>query len=96
MPELTAGVHFLGGWLPRLLSGRTHRDGHSVAFETLQHDHDAKAFGFAAEGPSLTGREFEQECGINVPLTMGDAFGPCSTRRFAPHRATLRVSRPCG
>ncbi|WP_084334719.1 MULTISPECIES: IS110 family transposase [Bradyrhizobium] len=27
---------------------------------------------------------------------MGDAFGPRSTRRFAPHRATLRVSRPFG
>jgi len=26
----------------------------------------------------------------------GDAFGPRSTRRFAPHRATLRVSRPSG
>jgi hypothetical protein len=26
----------------------------------------------------------------------GDAFGPRSTRRFAPHRATLRVSRPFG
>ena len=27
---------------------------------------------------------------------LGDAFGPRSTRRFAPHRATLRVSRPSG
>jgi len=26
----------------------------------------------------------------------GDAFGPRSTRRFAPHRATLRESRPFG
>ena len=30
MPQLTAGVHFLGGRLPCLLSGRAHRDGHSV------------------------------------------------------------------
>ena len=55
-------------------------------------DHDAKTFGFATEGTSLTRQEFAEECDINV----GDAFGPRSTRRFAPHRATLRVSRPFG
>ena len=64
------------------------------AFETLQHDHDAKTFGFATEGTSLTRQEFAEECDIDV--LMGDAFGPRSTRRFAPHRATLRVSRPFG
>jgi hypothetical protein len=66
------------------------------AFEALQHDHDAKTFGFATEGPSLTRQEFAEECDINVLMAYGDAFGPRSTRRFAPHRATLRVSRPFG
>jgi hypothetical protein len=28
------------------------------AFEALQHDQDAKTFGFATEGPSLTRQEF--------------------------------------
>jgi hypothetical protein len=64
------------------------------AFETLEHDHDAKTFGFATGVPLLTRQEFVEECGID-PL-MGDAFGPRSTRRFAPHRATLPVSRPSG
>ncbi|OAF12356.1 hypothetical protein AYJ54_05860 [Bradyrhizobium centrolobii] len=62
MPQLTAGVHFLGGRLLCLLNGRAHRDGHSFAFEALQHDHDAKTFGFATEGPSLTRQEFAVEC----------------------------------
>jgi soluble lytic murein transglycosylase-like protein len=30
MPQLAAGVHFLGWRLPCLLSGQAHRDGHSV------------------------------------------------------------------
>ena len=34
MPQLTAGVHFLGGRLPCLLSGRAHRDGHSVCIRS--------------------------------------------------------------
>jgi len=34
MPQLTAGVHFLGGTLPCLLSGRAHRDGHSVCIRS--------------------------------------------------------------
>jgi hypothetical protein len=66
MPQLTAGVHFLGGRLPCLLSGRAHRDGHSVCIETPQHDHDAKTFGFATEGPSLTRQQFAEDCDINV------------------------------
>ena len=66
------------------------------AFEMLQHDHDAQTFGFATEGPSLTRQEFAEECDINALWHTGDAFGPRSTRRFAPHRATLRVSRPFG
>jgi hypothetical protein len=44
----------------------------------------------------VTDTRFDEECDINVLVDMGDAFGPRSTRRFAPHRATLRVSRPFG
>jgi hypothetical protein len=33
---------------------------------------------------------------VELSWHTGDAFGPRSTRRFAPHRATLRVSRPFG
>jgi hypothetical protein len=47
----------------------------------------------ATEGPLLARQEFAEERDIDV---LGDAFGPRSTRRFAPHRATLRVSRPFG
>jgi hypothetical protein len=32
------------------------------AFEALQHDHDAKTFGLATEGPPLTGQDFAEEC----------------------------------
>ena len=98
MPELTAGVHFLGERLPCLLSGRTHRDGHSVAFETLQHDHDAKTFGFATEGPSLTLQEFAEECDINVLMAYGRCLRPAlySSLRSSPSHPTgvsaLRVT----
>ena len=97
MPELTAGVHFLGGRLPCLLSGRAYRDGHSVAFETLL-QHDAKAFGFATEGPSLARQEFAQECDINVLLTYGRCLRPAlySSLRSSPSHPTgvsaLRVT----
>jgi len=96
MPELTAGVHFLGERLPCLLSGRTHRDGHSVAFETLQHDHDAKTFGFATEGPSLARQEFAQECDINVLLAYGRCLRPAlySSLRSSPsHPAGVSALR---
>lgn len=32
------------------------------AFDTLQDDLDARTFGFATEGPSLTRQEFAEEC----------------------------------
>jgi hypothetical protein len=41
------------------------------AFEALQHDHDAKTFGFAAEGPSLTRQEFAEDRDINVLRAYG-------------------------
>jgi len=62
-------------------------------FETLQHD--AKTFGFATEGPSL-GKSSRRSAILTCWWHTGDAFGPRSTRRFAPPRATLRVSRPSG
>ena len=89
-------MHFLGGRLPCLLSGRAHRDGHSVAFETLQHDHDAKAFGFATEGPSLARQEFAQECDIDVLLTYGRCLRPAlySSLRSSPsHPAGVSALR---
>ena len=90
-----APLHFLGGRLPCLLSGRAHRDGHSVCIRSAAIRHDVKTFGFATDGPSLTRQEFAEECDVDVRYS-GDAFGPRSTRRFAPHRATLPVSRPFG
>jgi hypothetical protein len=66
------------------------------AFVTLQHDHDAKPFGLLQKDTRSRGKEFAEECNNNVLMAYGDAFGPRSTRRFAPHRATLRVSRPFG
>ena len=44
----------------------------------------------------MTDTRFDEECDINVLVDMGDAFGPRSTRRFAPHRATLGCLGPSG
>ena len=43
--------------------------------------------------PSVRAQTVSQ---IDVLMAYGHAFGPRSTRRFAPHRATLRASRPFG
>ena len=85
-PQLTAGVHFLGG--------RTVTD-IRFAFERLQHDHDARTFGFATEGPSLTRQEFAEECDI---MTYGRCLRPAlySSLRSSPSHPTgvsaLRVT----
>jgi hypothetical protein len=68
------------------------------AFETLQHDHDAKTFGFATEGPSLTRQEFAKECDINVLMAYGRCLRPAlySSLRSSPSHPTgvsaLRVT----
>ena len=68
------------------------------AFERLQHDHDAKTFGFATEGPSLTRQEFAEECDINVPTAYGRCLRPAlySSLRSSPSHPTgvsaLRVT----
>ena len=68
------------------------------AFETLQHDHDAKTFGFATEGPSLTRQEFAEECDINVLMAYGRCLRPAlySSLRSSPSHPTgvsaLRVT----
>ena len=68
------------------------------AFETLQHDHDAKIFGFATEGPSLTRQEFAEECNINVLMGYGRCLRPAlySSLRSSPSHPTgvsaLRVT----
>ena len=68
------------------------------AFETLQHDHDAKAFGFATEGPSLTRQEFAEECDNNVLIAYGRCLRPAlySSLRSSPSHPTgvsaLRVT----
>jgi len=68
------------------------------AFETLQHDHDAKTFGFATEGPSLTRQEFAEECDINVLMANGRCLRPAlySSLRSSPSHPTgvsaLRVT----
>ena len=67
------------------------------AFEALQHDHDAKTFGFATEGPSLTRREFA-ECDINVLMAYERCLRPAlySSLRSLPSHPTgvsaLRVT----
>jgi len=69
-----------------------------LAFERLQHDHDAKTFGFATEGPSLTRQEFAEECGINVLMAYGRCLRPAlySSLRSSPSHPTgvsaLRVT----
>ena len=68
------------------------------AFEVLQHDHDAKTFGFATEGPSLTRQEFAEECDINVLMAYGRCLRPAlySSLRSSPSHPTgvsaLRVT----
>jgi len=68
------------------------------AFETLQHDHDAKTFGFAPEGPSLTGQDFAEECDINVLMAYRRCLRPAlySSLRSSPSHPTgvsaLRVT----
>ena len=68
------------------------------AFEALQHDHDAKTFGFATEGPSLTRQEFAEECDINVLMAYGRCLRPAlySSLRSSPSHPTgvsaLRVT----
>jgi len=68
------------------------------AFEALQHDHDAKTFGFATEGPSLTWQEFAEERDINVLRAYGRCLRPAlySSLRSSPSHPTgvsaLRVT----
>ena len=68
------------------------------AFETLQHDHDAKTFRFATEGSSLTRQEFAEECDINVLMAYGRCLRPAlySSLRSSPSHPTgvsaLRVT----
>jgi hypothetical protein len=40
MPQLTSGVHFLGGRLPCLSSWRAHRDGHPVCIQEFAGKYD--------------------------------------------------------
>jgi hypothetical protein len=68
------------------------------AFERLQHDHDAKTFGLATEGPPLTGQDFAEECDINVLMAYGRCLRPAlySSLRSSPSHPTgvsaLRVT----
>lgn len=68
------------------------------AFERLQHDHDAKTFGFATEGPSLTRQEFAEECDINVLMAYGRCLRPalysslCSSPSHPSGVSALRVT----
>lgn len=68
------------------------------AFETLQNGHDAKTFGFATEGPSLTGQECAEECDNNVLMAYGRCLRPAlySSLRSSPSHPTgvsaLRVT----
>ena len=75
------------------------------AFERLQHDHDAKTFGFATEGPSLTRQEFAEECDINVLMAYGRCLRPAlySSLRSSPShptgvsalRVTIAIANAC-
>ena len=68
------------------------------AFETLQRDHDAKTFGLATEGHSLTRQEFADECDIDVLMAYGRCLRPAlySSLRSSPSHPTgvsaLRVA----
>lgn len=61
------------------------------AFEALRHGHDAKTFGFATEGPSLTRQEFAVECDDNVLMAYGPCLRPalCSSLRSSPSHPTV-------
>ena len=67
-------------------------------FDTLQHDHDAKTFGFATEGPLFTRQELAEECGIDVLMAYGRCLRPAlySSLRSSPSHPTgvsaLRVT----
>jgi hypothetical protein len=66
------------------------------AFETLRHDHDAKTFGLATEGPPLTGQDFAGECDINVLMAYGRCLRPAlySSLRSSPsHPAGVSALR---
>ena len=69
-----------------------------LAFETLQHDHDAKTFGFASEGPLLARQECAEERDINVLMAYGRCLRPAlySSLRSSPSHPTgvsaLRVT----
>ena len=68
------------------------------AFETLQHNHDARTSGFAKEGPVLTRQEFGEECDIDVLMAHGRCLRPAlySSLRSSPSHPTgisaLRVT----
>ena len=68
------------------------------AFETLRHDHDAKTFGLATEGPPLTGQDYAEECDIHVLMAYGRCLRPAlySSLRSSPSHPTgvsaLRVT----
>lgn len=68
------------------------------SFEALQYDHDAKTFGFATEGPSLTRQAFAAECDINVLMAYGRCLRPAlySSLRSSPSHpsgvSALRVT----
>ena len=96
MPQLTAGVHFFGGGHPCLLSGGRTVTDIRIAFEALQQDHDAKTFGLATEGPSLTRQEFAEECDIGVLRPYGRCLRPAlySSLRSSPsHPAGVSALR---
>jgi hypothetical protein len=69
-----------------------------LAFETPQHDHDAKIFRFATERASLTRQEFAEGCHINVLMAYGRCLRPAlySSLRSSPSHPTgvsaLRVT----
>ena len=66
------------------------------AFETLQRDHDAKTFGLATEGHSLTRQEFADECDIDVLMAYGRCLRPAlySSLRSSPsHPAGVSALR---
>ncbi len=98
MPQLTAGVHFLGRTLPCLLSGRRTVTDIRFAVEALQDDHDAKTFGFATQGLSLTRQGLAEERDINVLMAYGRCLRPAlySSLRSSPSHPTgvsaLRVT----
>ena len=81
-----------------LLSGRAQRDGHSVCIRGAATRHDAKTFGFATKGSSLTRQEFAEERDINVLMAFGRCLRPAlySSLRSSPSHPTgvsaLRVT----